>query len=562
MECGSGGSQPLPPARLALLSTAVHGEEEAVLASPVVPRSNRQEHLSTGIGCNDDHSEAEKFKTNNEVKRVGPLDFSSFMQVSDQSILGDQLGAYGSYSDVDNLTNADQNGHKVASYSLPPPPFEIVKKETEFYMDKAVTEMELPKMIVCYKEGCYHIIKDICVDEGLHSFDRVLVQNPFLDEKVYTGSKFDTDDFTHREISDSLKSLHLNGQPTFDHSNEVTEHAVLEIAQGGGFISRTMGETVSSETQKVNFNEVLIPTQESERCYFQEEVIHTHNENVMQCSLASLLELDRGSTDTAEEIEHAPGTKELIPLHKLGREHCHADLPSSQSGIEQPQLAISDSEQPKSGNKDAEESAKESQSNEAVPHQSKSLSNSCSDVPSISGSTTQTFFVPEGSNGDQVDEGTLEEANSTAACVNSEKVKDENIVKYSLDIGSSGGNIVAFDIDSEPLATIPEKDSRGTSEIQQSELLVSGGMLESTSTDGPTVASRPSFSHDYSDANFHGPASLSGGIAYSGQIPYSGSISLRSDSSTTSTRSFAFPILQSEWNSSPILDEIDDRDDG
>ncbi|KAJ6322148.1 hypothetical protein OIU77_012096 [Salix suchowensis] len=30
------------------------------------------------------------------------------------------------------------------------------------------------------------------------------------------------------------------------------------------------------------------------------------------------------------------------------------------------------------------------------------------------------------------------------------------------------------------------------------------------------------------------------------------SVSLRSDSSTTSTRSFAFPILQSEWNSSPV----------
>eukprot|EP01018_Ginkgo_biloba_P014743 Gb_36330 [translate_table: standard] len=40
--------------------------------------------------------------------------------------------------------------------------------------------------------------------------------------------------------------------------------------------------------------------------------------------------------------------------------------------------------------------------------------------------------------------------------------------------------------------------------------------------------------------------------SYSGPIPFSGNISLRSDSSTTSTRSFAFPILASEWNSSPV----------
>lgn len=51
---------------------------------------------------------------------------------------------------------------------------------------------------------------------------------------------------------------------------------------------------------------------------------------------------------------------------------------------------------------------------------------------------------------------------------------------------------------------------------------------------------------------YSGPIPLSGPISYSGPIPFSGSLSLRSDSSTTSTRSFAFPILSSEWNSSPV----------
>ncbi|GMH27557.1 hypothetical protein Nepgr_029400 [Nepenthes gracilis] len=41
-------------------------------------------------------------------------------------------------------------------------------------------------------------------------------------------------------------------------------------------------------------------------------------------------------------------------------------------------------------------------------------------------------------------------------------------------------------------------------------------------------------------------------ITYSGPIAYSGSISLRSESSAGSTRSFAFPVLQTEWNSSPV----------
>ncbi|CAK9142468.1 unnamed protein product [Ilex paraguariensis] len=53
-------------------------------------------------------------------------------------------------------------------------------------------------------------------------------------------------------------------------------------------------------------------------------------------------------------------------------------------------------------------------------------------------------------------------------------------------------------------------------------------------------------------SSFSMAGTMSGLITYSGPIAYSGSNSLRSDSSTTSTRSFAFPILQPEWSSSPV----------
>ncbi|XAR55952.1 hypothetical protein NMG60_11036213 [Bertholletia excelsa] len=54
------------------------------------------------------------------------------------------------------------------------------------------------------------------------------------------------------------------------------------------------------------------------------------------------------------------------------------------------------------------------------------------------------------------------------------------------------------------------------------------------------------------ESSFSMAGPLSGLITYSGRIAYSGSISLRSDSSTTSTRSFAFPVLQTEWSGSPV----------
>ncbi|XAR51249.1 hypothetical protein NMG60_11005819 [Bertholletia excelsa] len=49
----------------------------------------------------------------------------------------------------------------------------------------------------------------------------------------------------------------------------------------------------------------------------------------------------------------------------------------------------------------------------------------------------------------------------------------------------------------------------------------------------------------------HDPLSSSS-IAYSGPISHSGSISFRSNSSSNSTRSFAFPILSTDWNGSPV----------
>ncbi|XP_047323630.1 uncharacterized protein LOC124927282 [Impatiens glandulifera] len=57
---------------------------------------------------------------------------------------------------------------------------------------------------------------------------------------------------------------------------------------------------------------------------------------------------------------------------------------------------------------------------------------------------------------------------------------------------------------------------------------------------------------DRGESSFGMNGSVSGLITYTGSIANSCNTSLRSDSSATSTRSFAFPILNAEWNSSPI----------
>ncbi|KAF5939195.1 hypothetical protein HYC85_023454 [Camellia sinensis] len=74
------------------------------------------------------------------------------------------------------------------------------------------------------------------------------------------------------------------------------------------------------------------------------------------------------------------------------------------------------------------------------------------------------------------------------------------------------------------------------------------GILDSLAVAGEVVENV----HGQGERSFSMAGPVLGLITYSGPIAFSGSVSLRSDSSATSTRSFAFPVLQSEWNSSPV----------
>ncbi|KAK9278904.1 hypothetical protein L1049_028485 [Liquidambar formosana] len=79
-------------------------------------------------------------------------------------------------------------------------------------------------------------------------------------------------------------------------------------------------------------------------------------------------------------------------------------------------------------------------------------------------------------------------------------------------------------------------------------------------SESPAISSESSvMQHGYAESSISAVGSLSGPIAYSGRS-YSGSISLRSNSSTTSIQSFAFPILSTEWNGSPVkMEKADPR---
>ncbi|KAL8142308.1 hypothetical protein V2J09_015340 [Rumex salicifolius] len=103
-------------------------------------------------------------------------------------------------------------------------------------------------------------------------------------------------------------------------------------------------------------------------------------------------------------------------------------------------------------------------------------------------------------------------------------VSDSNRTGYIVKLES--GNQVE-----EPETVEPEKPPASQSMTRQ----------EAKSTNSTVAILEP---------RFHGETSFSS-ITFTGPVSYSGNISLRSESSAGSTRSFAFPILQTEWNSSP-----------
>ncbi|XP_059655650.1 uncharacterized protein LOC132302742 isoform X2 [Cornus florida] len=90
---------------------------------------------------------------------------------------------------VGDHTKVDKDDVKdsVTPCTIPSGKIELLE-ETYFYTDKNVMECELPELIVCYKESTYHVVKDICIDEGVPSEKRILIESSKDDRMV--GSIF------------------------------------------------------------------------------------------------------------------------------------------------------------------------------------------------------------------------------------------------------------------------------------------------------------------------------------------------------------------------------------
>ncbi|RDX96625.1 hypothetical protein CR513_20683, partial [Mucuna pruriens] len=294
------------------------------------------------------------------------------------------------------------------------------------FMEKIVTECA-PHLEVCYKESTYHVVKDICVDEGVLTKAKVMFVNT-VDEKAHNFIPSESDE--NKENQKDKTSINVLNLPPTEESDKVSAN----LDQPKDLMHKDEDTTgkVSGNVSK----DIPLP---------EDRVL-----------LQDLLAQDSVSSD--DKIEQISDEPEL---------HFHSE--ESKNTVEEailasPSMALANDE---------------SNNNSMLPENGTFTHQLDPSAPADCGK---------------------EECHQVGSCKCDETQHAFKPVEAKSD------------------------DQVVTSHIR----------------------------HSLGESSFSAIGPVSGRISYSGPVPYSGSISLRSDSSTTSTRSFAFPIIQSEWNSSPV----------
>lgn len=356
-----------------------------------------------------------------------------------------------SYADRNGNANAarDENENKirdsVSQCNIPCGKIE----DKNLRNDNNVMQDELPEFMVFYEENEYHVVKDICIDEGVPLKDKIVIESE-NDDGLCTFLLFDENQ---------------NGDATKEREDKREDSDLLS----------SNGSKSSSEN---DYNEDDIHE-------WGTKDYEVNMELLLENALKSLLE-----NHLVDDIGNDGGSFALV---QTGEENYSATDKTVENVPREKSL----------------KSLLESPYSDGTEVQWQSDKIPCSESECKAPSLVSTAAVPNKSSS----------INDLSYHSNRDENSDDVAAPLKSDSTPAGHEDAISDI------------SAVGSEIQKSQ----------------------------GESSFSMAAPVSGLITYSGPMSYSGSVSLRSDSSTTSTRSFAFPIIQSEWNSSPIRMAKPDR---
>lgn len=465
-------------------------------------------------------------------------------------------------------------------YSAPYSEIGLVVKE-DFYANKAVAKAELPEKIVCKNDGSCHRVENLPVAEEVHSFQKNSAEKEDVGQKVPLCSNNSLKN-ENNDVAEEMEGTTSSHEFDYELIERDTSTIIDRKLEDPTSVNKSVEDITCLSSievgDKLDTAEWVASTGS---CHRLENLLIAEEVHYFQNSLAEEEEvgkkalfysnnsLNNDNNDVANKMKH------IASSH--GFEHAVIDKdsittmdrnPADPTSIDKSVEKISCVSSTENGYKlyTAEWASNVSEDGDVLD---RNESTTCNILDEITGkqlppddlnkeSLQEDLSVlscsddqKHSTDGPKIDQARLEgsKTTSTTVLLDAEHVDQDKEIFSTCKVPSG---VITFTFDPKEASTSSREVNKDDKDIQQSKHHI-GPETEGATSDGATTSTRSSFLHlIQGDSNFHGPGFLSGPIANSGHIPYSGSISIRSDSSTTSARSFAFPILQSEWNSSPV----------
>ncbi|XP_011102097.1 uncharacterized protein LOC105180144 isoform X1 [Sesamum indicum] len=499
----------------------------------------------------------------------------------DQNGLSHHLGGW--EKDADSLSKDQQspqyslkveevtigNGNESIDSSTPCNGASLFETVTSVFTDKNVTECELPELEVCYKEINHQIVKDICVDEGRYEDQKVI--EIYKDDKsrhYFPESHYNNN---HGEDSGGVgKELLVSDR---------IEASFMEITNGTSAIQ--CGSKEEYDGKSVDQGRLESPSDSS-----------GYKDTAKHCDPGDSVQTGEANQAAIHSSEEVSLVDRELPIQEFGTRSFLRSFLNSLDGdgnkVTQPPDQISNgkaSTKSHAASSEEKQGPKEDVQASSLLYNSKVESGSItfnfnSPAPVLAGITNRlTENVKEQSfdSGDMQehkdadvdnlpDGGQVQCAGDSTADVQEPSLIIKN---GNFDGSSATGHVPPVGIKEGSEENVHEqtpenKDDNSADLSQDCQLQFPNNKSQSSRKDDvqalepnvPRHEHRNSgnvpvvsqLQYDAGETSF----SAAGLISYSGPIAFSGSLSHRSDGSTTSGRSFAFPVLQSEWNSSPV----------
>uniref|UniRef100_A0A0E0K1L9 Uncharacterized protein n=1 Tax=Oryza punctata TaxID=4537 RepID=A0A0E0K1L9_ORYPU len=421
--------------------------------------------------------------------------------------------------------------------------------------DKDVLEIKLPDTVVTSDYGG-NFVKDVCIDEGVLPHRKISAKKK-LDEKsppnfdflmidtnsdLTYGGKGDAKKYAHEQKPETVllpvgfaandnmeKQCDLEGRNTASFASDISEkkislHELLKLESAEESKERLKLENAEeSQTQHQSTTSAI---NENNMSPVHEEAIAQVSTN--DCNdVATASKTDELITSNVSSINNANGSSATISdrhdaTAALDKPMSTVEIIDSLSGSKQfnevgtaearPDTLTSSSSsevQPSEKSKDYPESFTSEPIADAQDENAVATSSS----PHVVESSDANMKI-NNKNSDNDGATDVHDFNQTDSESCADATNDGKISTSSTDAQKDSTHVGELDV--------PDNNAKGKS------LIGNGYPLEPCSL-GPSIMCNP--------------------VSTSGHI---GNISIRSDSSTTSTRSFAFPVLQWDWSSSPV----------